>query len=781
MARKIKTVAVLGAGVMGAQIAAHLSNAGIKSYLFDVDQETAEKGVALALKLKPAAFYNPKTENMITRCNYEDHLEHIRKVDWVIEAIVERLDIKRKVFKQIVPFLSDHTIVSSNTSGISMADLLKDFSANFKKRFLITHFFNPPRYMKLLEIVRGTETDDDVVQTIAKFCENELGKGIVYGKDTANFIANRIGIYGMMVTMKLTRDMNLTIEEVDKLTGTIIGRQKSATYRTADIVGLDTLAHVVNTSYEKCPDDSERELFKVPDYLVKMLENKWLGQKTKCGFYKKVDKDILSLDFNSLEHKPQKKVLFDGYRVAKSMTTVPEKIRALTYTSDKSGQFSWELTANVLIYAANRIPEIADDVVSIDNAMKWGFGWGLGPFETWDAIGVEKSVRRMESEGRKIPEKIKDMLKAGGTSFYKKENGRVYFFDFSDMHYVPIRKSPKKIELAGLKRGGKVVAKSWSASLVNIGDDVACLEFHSVLQPEFNPIDGSIISMLHRSLRLVPEKGFKGLVIGNQAPHFSAGANLALILGLAEAKEWQVLGGVSKAFQDVCQALKYAPFPVVAAPFNLCLGGGYEIAAATDKIVAAAELYCGAVEVGVGLIPGAGGNLRVLSNWIKSLAPTVPGPFPAAQKAFETIGFGKVSFSAKEAVKLGYLTRNDEIVVNADHVIYRAKKVVEEFAKDYHAPEHLDEIYLPGLHGRLVFESTIDNFVKSGVISDHDAKIGKKLAYVLTGGEKGGPLKPVNEQYLLDLEREAFVSLAGEKLSQDRMAYMLKKGKPLRN
>lgn len=781
MSVKIEKVAVLGAGVMGAQIAAHLSNAGIRSFLFDVSQEIAESGFKAAVALKPAPFYNPRTASLITPCNYDAHLEKLSEVDWVVEAIVERLDIKQKLFERLEPHLKDSAIVSSNTSGLSIANMIQKMPEAFQKRFLVTHFFNPPRYMRLLEIVGGEKTDAGVLQHMADFCENVLGKGVVRAKDTPNFIANRIGTFGMMLCLKLTREMKLTVEEVDKITGTIVGRPKSATYRTADVVGLDTLAHVAKNTYEFCPDDESRDIFRVPDFLQKMLDNGWLGQKTKKGFYQKVGKDILSLDLDTLEHTPQKEVRFDGYRVAKNYATATDRIKALAYSDDVAGKFFWELLSGTLIYTANRIPEIADDIVNVDNAMKWGFAWELGPFETWDAIGLARSVKRMDDEGKKVPEWIREMVGSGRTSFYARSEGRTVYFDINDREHRELVQKPNEVNLQGLKQTGKELKKNWCASLVDLGDGVACLEFHSVLQPVMNPIDSSIIDMMQEALEFVPKRGFKGLVVGHQGPNFSAGANLALIIQLCENKRWQQIEQISKAFQDVSQALKFAPYPVVSAPFNLCLGGGYEAAAFANRMVASAELYCGLVEVGVGIIPGAGGNLRVLLNNMQAMGKARMGPFPVVQKAFETIGFAKVSSSAKEAVKLGYLSKNDRIIINAAQLLFEAKQTVLALSQDFVPPQPRDDLILPGQGGRLVIEGTLNDLVKAGKISEHDRRIGSLLAHVLTGGEKASPSRPVDEQYILDLEREAFVRLCGEKLSQDRMKYMLKKGKPLRN
>lgn len=778
---KIEKVAVLGAGVMGSQIAAHLSNAGIPSLLFDMTQAMAERGLKNALELKPSPFYNPKTANLITPCNYDEHLDKIGEADWIIEAIAERLDFKRALFELIEPHLTPNAVVSSNTSGLSIKDMTATLSESFKRRFLVTHFFNPPRYMKLLELVRGENTDDDVYETIGDFAADVLGKGIVHAKDTPNFIANRIGIYGMMLAMKLMEKMHLTVEEVDNLTGTIIGRPKSATFRTADLVGLDILAHVVNTCYEKLPEDEERDIFQIPGYLKKMIENGWLGQKSGKGFYQKVGKDILSIDFNTMEYTPRKKVRFDGYRVAKGMATTPEKIAALAYSDDVAGNFTWAMLSDILIYSANRIPEISDDIVNVDNAMRWGFGWELGPFETWDALGVETSVKRMEREGKEVTSWVKQMLQAGYKSFYELRKGKRLFYSVADSKMGEIEEKPQTVNLALEKSRGKSLKRNWSASLIDIGDGVVCVEFHSPLQPAMNPIDGAIIDMLNQALDMVSDGDYRGLIIGHQGTHFSAGANLAMILQLCENKDWKRLEEVSRYFQDTGQRLKFAPFPVVAAPHNLCLGGGFEIIGACDRIVASAELYCGAVEVGVGLIPGAGGNLRLLLNFIDSMAPARPGPFPPVQRAFETIGFAKVSSSAKEAVKLGYLKKGDKIVINSDNLLFSAKQAVINLSSDYTPPEYRADIILPGEGGRLAVEAVLDNMVLAGRISEHDRLIGKKLAYVLTGGDRASPTNPVDEQYILDIEREAFVSLAAEPLSQARMAHMLKTGKPLRN
>ncbi len=782
MSNKIEKVAVLGAGVMGAQLAGHLANAGIPSLLFDISQDLAEKGIEGLAKLKPAPLYKPKNAKMITPCNYNDHLEKLAEVDWVLEAVAERLDIKEKVFSNIAPHLKDTVIITSNTSGIPLGDLVGTLPDKFRGRFLITHFFNPPRYMRLLELVKGEETDQEVYDFLADFGENVLGKGIVHAKDTPNFIGNRIGVYGMMKTIQLAQEMGLTVEEVDKLTGTIVGRAKSATFRTADVVGLDTLAHVAQTSFDKGENDEKRDIFKAPKVLTDLLEAGNLGQKTKAGFYIKIEKGVIhSIDLKTGEYSPQKKVRFDGFRLAKDHQVTGDKIAALTYSDDKAGKFFWELLVDTLIYAANRIPEISDDIVNIDNALKWGFGWEMGPFETWDAIGVLRSVERMKSEGKPVPAWVQEMVDSGRTSFYGFEDGAKTYYDVASKQGVPVKLSDKAIFLNLEKQKGNLIKRSWSASIIDLGDGVIDVEFHSALQPGFNPIDGSVLSMVNEGLDLIESGKYKAMVLGHQNGNFSVGANLALILGYCENGEYENLEQTSKLFQDIAQRIRFSPAPVVAVPFQLCLGGGFEITSPAAHRVASAETYIGAVEVGVGLIPGAGGNLRLLLNLFANAGNRPLNPFQVAQNAFQTIGFAKVAVSAEEAKHVGYFLKTDTIVLNSEHLIKTAKEKALELVDGYEPPKYRDDIKLPGAGGRMAMNTAIKGFKMQGKLSDHDEKIGQKLAWVLTGGDKAGLTKKVDEQYLLDIEREAFVSLAGEPLSQARMKHMLKTGKPLRN
>ncbi len=778
---EIKRVGILGAGVMGAQIAAHLTNAKIPVYAFDMSQDVAKKGVEAAVKIKPAAFYNPKNVEMITPLNYDDHLYKLKECDWIIEVIAEKIEWKHGLYKRISPHVNPNSIVTSNTSGLAASTLVDTMDASMKKRFFITHFFNPPRYMKLVEIITHADTDQSLIKPMADFLENVLGKGVVYAKDTPNFVANRIGVFGMMATLEEAYKRNLSIEDVDALTGALIGRPKSATFRTADVVGLDTLSFVAKTAYDNCLEDEEREGFKLPNYITKMLDNNWLGQKSGQGFYKKIEKGVIhSIDLKTLEYSPQSKSRYGSVRIARENINPAKRFNALVNGKDIAGEFIWAVTSRALLYAANRLPEIADDIVNIDNAMKWGFAWSKGPFEVWDDLGVLVTIERMKLDGRKIPEWVNKMTDSGFTEFYDYIDGKECYYDPQSNAYQPVVKSEKEFSFSVLKKNNKIIKQDWSASLVDLGDGIAGLEFHSVLNADLNPIDGSIMQSMQSAVSWVKDNGYNGLVISGDSTNFSAGANLNIILNAAQRKDWSGIELVSKHMQDVTQMVRFSSFPVVAAPFGLVLGGGFEVIGACDKIVAAAESYIGLVEVGVGLIPGAGGNLRMIRNLSEKIKSPMPGAFPVVQKVFEVVGFAKVATSAKKAQAYGYLRKSDEIVINRGHILHRAKQIVLEMAPSYVAPE-IDTYKLPGTSGRLVLDGSIKGFLKSKKISEHDAHIAKKLGYVLTGGDKGGPFSPVDEQYLLDIEREAFVSLCGEPKSIARIEYMLTKGKPLRN
>ena len=780
MENRIEKVAVLGAGTMGAQIAGHFSNAGIPALLFDINSELAKSGVGTLTKLRPAPLYKPKNAEHITACTYEHDLDKLKDVDLVIEAVAENLEIKHTVYKNIIPYLKDSVIVSSNTSGIPLEDLVTVLPENLRSRFLITHFFNPPRYMRLLELVRGSKTDKSVYEALSSFGQDILGKGIVHAKDTPNFIGNRIGVHGANNAIKLAIDMGLSVEEVDKLTGTIVGRPKSGIFRTVDIVGLDVQSNVSATSYDNLSDDEARETLKAPDILQDLIDDGRLGQK--AGFYKKTDDGILSINLKTGEYKPQKKVLFDGYRAAKSFQKVTDRIKSLAFNDDKSGKFFWEITADSLIYSANRIPEISDDIINIDNAMKWGYGWELGPFEVWDAMGVSATVTRMKKENKKVPGWVDEMLASGRKTFYERDNGRCTYYDMLSSSVKTIKDDPKIINLNLKKSGNNLIKRDWSASLIDLGDGILNVEFHSALQPTLNPIDSSMAEVMDEAMDLLDASKYNALVLGHEGANFCAGANLANMIQVIDAKDFDKINNDIKKFQDLMQRIRFSKAPVVAAPHHMALGGGFEISAPTAHRVALGELYMGAVEIGVGLVPGAGGNLRILLNLTENSGAGRLNAFQVSQNAFETIAFAKVSSSADEAKHLGYLLKSDTIILNNDQRIKTAKDKALSLIEDgYQPPKFRDDLKLPGAGGRTAITLAVKGFKAQGKISEHDEFIAKKLAYILTGGDKAGLTKSVDEQYLLDIEREAFVSLTGERLSQERIRYMLKTGKPLRN
>ncbi len=810
MEKKIKKASVIGAGVMGATIAAQLANVGIETSLLDIippeltdddkkkgltkeskafRDKFGQNGLNIALKSKPASFYIPENAKLITIGNLEDNLEWLSDVDWIIEVVVERLDIKKIVFEKIETVLKPGTIITSNTSGISAKAMCEDRTENFRKHFAITHFFNPPRYMKLLEIVPNPDTLPEVIETLADICEKVLGKGVVYAKDTSNFIANRIGTYNMFSVINAMVDMGLTVEAVDKLTGPVIGNAKSASFRTADLVGLDTLLHVADNVYEGCPDDEKKEVFKPPDFINQMVEKKLLGEKTKQGFYKKTKdskgkKVILSLDCNTLEYSPQEKVNLASLEAAKNVSGTPQKVKSLYYAKDLAGKFTFGHISEMFIYAANRIPEIADDIVNIDNALKWGFGRKMGPFETWDAVGVSKSVAKMKEAGYEIPSWVQELLDSGKESFYKKEAGVLYYYDIPSRDYKEVPVKPGIILLSSLKDREKQVAGNAGASLIDIGDGVACLEFHS----KMNAIGEDIMSMIVQSSDIV-SKDFEGLVIANHGTNFSVGANLAMLLFLAQEEEWDDLDWAIKALQDALMKLKYLDKPVVAAPAGMALGGGCEICLASDRVRFAAETYMGLVEVGIGVIPAWGGCKELLIRNTEHLFEVQRGGvypkqiefMPFVARAFETIAMAKVSTSGPEAIKLGYLRPTDKLTVNRDYLIEDAKKTVLAINLEGYTPlRPLEEIRVAGENTFAMMKLALWTMHEQGFALDHDVTVGTKVAYVLCGGNVLENTK-VSEQYLLDLEREAFLSLCGEPKTQARIEHMLTTGKPLRN
>lgn len=811
MTQPIKKVGVIGAGVMGATIAAHCANVGLETVLLDivlpkVPEELAKKGVGPddkafrnylaqkglegALKAKPAAFYIPEDAKRITVGNLEDDLELLADCDWVVEVVVELLEVKKDLLSRLEKVVGPEAIVSTNTSGISVAAMSSHLSPEFQQRFLGTHFFNPPRYMKLFEIIPGPQTKPEVIQQMAQFAEQRLGKGVVFAKDTPNFIANRIGVFSGCLTNQLMEKMDFTVEQVDALTGTVIGRPKMATYRLADLVGLDVMGHVADNVYQNCPDDERREVFLSPKWLQQMIEKGWLGNKTGGGFYKKVKgeggkKEILALDWKTLEYRPRQKASFPSLEAVKQLPGTKAKLKAVFYGKDQASRFVFKLLSETLIYAANRVPEISDDILNVDNAMKWGFNWKLGPFETWDALGLAKSAEAMRAAGYALPSWVEQMLKAGKESFYYSENGQRYFYDPASGDYRPEELSPQIILLPSLKEQGRTIMENKGASLIDLGDGVACFEFHS----KMNALGADIMTLLDKACDKVSQE-FEGLVIANHGSNFSVGANLMMVLFTAQEEEWDELEWMVKKFQDTLIKLKYLDKPVVAAPHQMALGGGCETCLASDRVVAAAETYAGLVEVGVGVVPAGGGCKelllrntyeRVFTVQKGGLYPKQINLMPFVARAFETIAMAKVATSAKEAVKMGIFRPSDKVCLNADYRIKMAKDNVKAlWMAGYEPPERPENIRVMGRDFISIADYALYNMHKSGFITDHDLTVAKKVAWVLAGGNLL-PDSEVSEQYLLDLEREAFLWLCGTKETQARMAHMLKTGKPLRN
>ena len=801
---RIEKAAVLGAGTMGAQIAAHLANAHIPTILLDiapreltpeeqarglkldskeVRNRIANAGFEAAKKAKPAAFFTPDFASLITVGNFEDDLPKVKDCDLIIEAVVENLDIKKSLYERVEQHRRPQSIVASNTSGIPIHKLAEGRSDDFRAHFLGVHFFNPPRYLHLVEIIRTEWTKPEVSCFMFGFLDQRLGKGVVPAKDRPNFIANRIGTYGALVTIKTMLDEGYTIEEVDKMTGPAVGRPKTATFRTFDLVGLDVFSHVIKNLYEALPEDEERDVFVAPEFLTAMVAKGLLGNKTKAGFFKKQkgegDKpEIWTLDTATLDYRSSQKVKLPSLDMAKNIEDGRERLKALVWGKDRVGAFLWKTMSRTLSYAAKRIPEIADTVVEVDRAMRWGFSWELGPFEAWDAIGVEKSVARMKEAGLPIPENVQKLLDSGAKSFYKQQDGQDFYFDFATTQYVPLNPIPGTILLKSVKDRTGVIKKNPGASLIDIGDGVACLEFHS----KMNAIGGDTLQMLKQALAEV-EKNFVGLVIGNQGVNFSVGANVMLMLMEAQEENWEELDMMVRAFQSSIMSVRYSPKPVVVAPFNMVFGGGCEFVLHADRVRAAAETYIGLVEVGVGIIPAGGGTKEMLVRTLDSIpkSMTDADPFPFVKRAFETIALAKVATSAEEARTLNMLDEDDTISMNSDRLIADAKKEVLALAETgYIEPQPRTDILALGLPALSTLKLGIHQMKRGGYISDHDAEIGTQLARILTGGDLNHPTR-VSEQYLLDLEREAFLSLIGTRKTQERMAQMLKTGKPLRN
>ncbi|MBS2026338.1 MAG: 3-hydroxyacyl-CoA dehydrogenase/enoyl-CoA hydratase family protein [Deltaproteobacteria bacterium] len=797
MSQRIRKVAVLGAGVMGSAIAGHLANAGIPSLLLDIvppkpdakddvkskafRNKFAAGALANMKKQKPAPLFTLQALDLIEVGNFDDDMARIAECDWIVEVVKEDMAVKQATFAKVDQFRKQGSVVSSNTSGMSIKGMCEGRTADFKKNFLVTHFFNPVRYMKLLELVAGADTDPAVMKRMHVFGEEMLGKGIVYGKDTTNFIANRIGTYGMLRIISEMQNAEMTIEEIDKIFGPAMGRPKSAVFRTADLVGLDTFSHVAKNCYDSLTGDEEREVFKVPEFVNQMVSKNMLGDKSGGGFYKKEkggdgEKQILALDLKTLQYRPQTKVRYESLGAAKDIEDPAARSVAVMNGTDKAAKFAEKVGLDTLAYASRRIPEIADDLVNIDRALRWGFAWDVGPFETWDAYGVKKGVDRMKELGLKVAPWVEDMLKAGRQSFYAVENGVATYWDIPSKKAKPVPENARRITVDILKRGNKKLDGNESATAWDMGDGVLLLEFHS----KMNSIDDQIIAMMNKSLDIA-EKDFRGLVIGNDGSNFSAGANLGAILMAIGSDETESVKQMVRGFQAANQRMRYSPIPVVTAPFQLTLGGGAEVTMGGNSVQATGELYMGLVEFGVGLIPGGGGNMQLMRNIYGPYAQEKDfDPLPFLKKVFLQIGMAKVATSAEEAREAGFLKATDGISMNRDLQLADAKARVIGMAEAGFRPPRETKFFLPGKSGYATFDMVLYDMQLNNQISEHDRKIGRKLATVLTGGDTVSTA-PVTEQHLLDLELEAFMSLVTEEKTKERMMSILQTGKPLRN
>ena len=794
--RRIKKVAIIGSGIMGSGIACHFANIGVEVLLLDIvprdlnDSEKAKgltlndkvvrnrlvnEALATALKSKPSPIYHQSFVDRITTGNLEDDIAKVKEVDWIMEVVVERLDIKKKVFENLEKYRTPGTLITSNTSGIPIHFMSEGRSEDFQKHFCGTHFFNPARYLKLFEIIPGPKTSKEVLDFLNGYGEQYLGKTSVIAKDTPAFIGNRIGIFGIQSLFHQVKELGLTVEEVDKLTGPVIGRPKSATFRTVDVVGLDTLVHVANGLYENCGNDEAHELFKLPDFINTMMKNNWLGSKTGQGFYKKEGKEIKTLDLNTLEYRDNKRASFATLELTKPIENVIDRFKILVSGKDKAGEFYRKNFAAMFAYVTNRIPEITDDLYKIDDAMKAGFGWEHGPFQIWDAIGVEKGIELMKAEGKEPAAWVNDMLASGNTSFYSIKDGATCYYNIPKKSQEKIPGQDAFIILNNIRKS-KEVWKNTGVVIEDLGDGILNCEFQS----KMNTIGADVLAGLNKAVDLA-EKDFQGLVIGNQAANFSVGANIGMIFMMAVEQEYDELNMAIKYFQDTMMRMRYSSIPTIAAPHGMTLGGGCELSMHADKVVAAAETYIGLVEFGVGVIPGGGGSkemaLRAQDTFRKGDVE-----LNILQEYFLTIGMAKVATSAYEAFDIGVLQKGkDVIIVNKDRQIATAKAYAKLMAEQgYTQPVKRKDIKVLGKQALAMFLVGTDAMEASHYISEHDQKIANKLAYVMAGGDLSEPTL-VNEQYLLDLEREAFLSLCGERKTLERIQHMLKTGKPLRN
>ncbi len=800
MIRRIKKVAILGSGIMGSRIACHFANIGIETILLDIipfELNEAEKSKGLTiedkvvrnrivndafkatLKSKPASLYHKSFKDRITVGNFDDNLDLIKDADLILEAVIENLDIKKSLFEKVERHRKEGTIIASNTSGIPIHLMLDGRSEDFQQHFCGVHFFNPPRYLKLLEVIPTPKTKTEVVDFLMEYGDKNLGKRTVLCKDTPAFIANRVGIYAILKVVESMQKLGLNVDQIDKLTGPVIGRPKSATFRTSDVVGLDTLAKVANNLHAGLVNDEARDIFKLPDYIGKMLDNNMLGDKTKQGFYKKTKDEngkrkILTLDIQTFEYNDKQKVNFPTLGQTKPIENLKDRFPILLGGKDEAGEFYRDSFFGLFQYVTNRIPEIADELYKIDQAICAGFGWEMGPFETWDAVGLKKSINKMEEAGYTPNQWVYDMLDAGCESFYVVEDGNKKYYDVTSKSYKALPGGSSFIILDNIRKTNKVWGNA-GATLFDIGDGVLNLEFHT----KMNTLGGEVISAINKSISIA-EENWKGLVIGNQAPNFSAGANLALLLMYAIEQEYDEINMMIAAFQKTMMRLRYSSIPTVAAPHGMALAGGCELTLHTDLIQAAAETYTGLVEVGVGLIP-AGGGTKELTLRVSDRIEAGDVELNALQNSFMHIATGKVATSAYEAFDMRILTEKDRISINKDRQIADAKNAVLKMVENgYNQPKQRDDIKVQGRAGMALFTAGVMGMRRGNYISDHDVKIAEKISYVMNGGDLSQSTL-VSEQYLLDLEREAFLSLTGERKTLERIQHMLKTGKPLRN
>jgi len=802
MGIRIKRVAVLGAGVMGQGIAAHLANAGIPSYLFDIapgeltaDEQKkgltlesravrnriADAGVAAMIKASPALLYRTDLASLVTACNYVDDMALLGECDWIVEVVVERLDIKQRVFADVEKHRKPGSVVSSNTSGLSVAAMAAGRSEDFRRHFLVTHFFNPVRYMRLLELIPCADTDPGLFADMADFGEKVLGKGIVYGKDTPNFIANRVGVFGSAAVIHWMKEYGVGVVEADKVFGSSMGRPSSAVFRTADIVGLDTMTHVIRTIAEGCPNDPWLSRFEVPKFMTDMVAKGLLGSKTGAGFYKKVrdasGSKILAIDLDTLEYADQPEGRLAVIGAARKQETLAGKIREMVYFDDPYGRLAWKVTAETAIYSAELLGEISDDIVNIDRGMRWGYNWEMGPFEAWDAMGVERSVQRMKEEGMKVPPAVETLLAKGEGSWYVKRNGALHYWDVVSAGYKPVPTDPRLIYLPFLAESKKVISHNEGATLYDMGDGVGCVEFHT----KMNSIDAQIIGMLDEACERVNKGELAGLVVGSEASNFSVGANVGLVAMLAMNKDWAGIETAVKGIQDAHMKMKYCSGPVVVAPRGMALGGGCECVMHGSAVRAAAESYMGLVELGVGLVPAGGGCKEMAVRHYGSIPHGVKADlFPFMEKVFTTIGTAKVSTSAEEARQHGFLKPTDRLSLNPEALLADAKGDVLAMVSTDYRPPLARPVPVPGSGGIAALKVAIHTMKMGGFLSEYDQHLGHKLAHIICGGEVPAGTE-LSEQQLLDLEREAFLSLCGEQRTMDRIMHMLEKGKPLRN